>query len=517
MTATNQHRRLERLAFPLRASLTARILAVNILALALLGGGLFFLDSYRRQLLEERFQLAQSEAQISADALAGAARERQEDLLRQIGQDQQLRLRVYDRDGALLLDSFELGPPSFTLIDPQSEPWYQHTARLLDIGMDWMVGAAPIPPYREHEGANAEDFEEVVQARTRKRTQMRLRYAPDRTPMITAAAPMGTDGKILLITRNAIDITQDVRDARQTLAIITALAIFISVQLSLYLARTIVKPLRQLVRATVRVRLGRERAVEVPRMTERRDEIGLLARAVSDMTSALRERIDAGESFAADVAHEIKNPLASLRSALESLRHVEDTDLRDRLMEIAAHDVRRIDRLITEIAEASRIDAELSRAVFERVDLASLVENVVRSREDRGGHAGLKIHMEQSAGDMDVLGVPLRIERVVENLLENAVSFSPPGGSITLSLARMDGMVRLEVVDDGPGIPEAERGKVFERFHSLRPESENFGDHSGLGLAIARTIAEAHDGHLTAQSRSNNQPGARLVLELPAA
>src|SRR5690606_5874436 len=266
---------------------------------------------------------------------------------------------------------------------------------------------------------------ELLLAREQRRTQIELRLAPDRTPVITAAAPVGLHGATLLTTRNAVDITQAVRDARTLLLEIIALTLMVSIVLSLYLARTIIDPLRRLGSAAVRVRLGRDREVEVPRMQERGDEIGVLAQAVSDMTAALRLRIDAVETFAADVSHEIKNPLASLRSAVESLARVDDAALRHQLNQVAAHDVRRIDRLITEIAEASRIDAELSRATFETIDLASLIAHAVKAREDRGLNAGRQVEIIREGRAFRVLGVPLRLERVVENLLDNAVLFSP--------------------------------------------------------------------------------------------
>ncbi|MDD3799916.1 MAG: HAMP domain-containing sensor histidine kinase, partial [Novosphingobium sp.] len=288
------------------------------------------------------------------------------------------------------------------------------------------------------------------------------------------------------------------------------------IQLSLFLARTIVQPLRALVRAAVRVRLGRDREVEVPRLPERRDEIGMLARAISDMTGALRQRIDAVEHFAADVAHEIKNPLASLRSALDSLGKVDDPGLLRQLTAIAMHDVRRIDRLVTEIADASRIDAELSRTTFEPLDIERLIANAIAAREDRGENAGRVIRLERrGTGRAEVLGAPARIERVIENLLDNAVSFSPSGGAIDVIVTTTQERVWVMVCDEGPGIPESEREKIFERFHSVRPESEDFGQHSGLGLAIARTIAEAHDGTLAATDRLDGTPGACLVLDLP--
>ncbi|MEZ5737350.1 MAG: stimulus-sensing domain-containing protein [Novosphingobium sp.] len=498
-------------------SLTARILAVNIIALGLLAGSLFYIDNYRNQLIAERFSLARAEAEITADALAGASKVQRVSLLAKIGTDRMLRLRLYDVDGTLLADSFELADPSFTFVDPDSEPWYQHAARALDRGMDFLIGAPPIPDYQDPQTPGAESWPEIQDAIESGETTVHQRLAPDRTPVITAAALVGESGEVLLTTRNAPDITQNVRDARQTLAIIVGAALAISILLSLFLARTIVQPLRSLVRAAVRVRLGRDREVVVPRLPDRRDEIGLLARAISDMTAALRQRIDAVESFAADVVHELKNPLASLRSALESLTKVDDPLLRRQLMDIAAHDVQRIDWLVTEIADASRVDAELSRATFEPVDMVKLVTALVAERESRGVSGVCRIIVSQAGqADKRVAGVATRLERVLENLLDNAVSFSPDRASVEVELARDDDHIEISVSDHGPGIPAEAREKVFERFHSLRPVGEDFGSHSGLGLAIARTIVEAHDGTLTAQDRIDGKPGARLLIDLPA-
>ncbi len=509
-------RRFERPIITVRASLTIRILTVNLLALALLGGSFFYLDNYRRQLLQERMHLAKTEAQITAEALVGAQSDRVRPLLAQIAKEQELRLRVYDADGRLTEDTFQLAEPSFQLVNPDSEPWNRVLARWLDLWMDAILGSPALELYEEPARIDAQAWPEIVQSRLTGQTQVFLRRAPDRSPVITAAAPVGSKGKTLLTTRNSRDITFRVRDARQTLAIIVATAIILSAQLSLYLARTIVKPLRQLVRAAVRVRLGREREVVVPRLPGRRDEIALLARAISDMTTALRQRIDAVESFAADVAHEIKNPLASLRSALESLPKVKDPELHQQLMAIAMHDVQRIDRLVSEISDASRIDAELSRSVFEPLDLGALIANLVGAREDRRENEGRPVILiREGLGPFVVMGAPSRLERVIENLLDNAVSFSPPDGKITITLLQTDDRIELRICDQGPGIPEEERDKVFNRFHSMRPNSEDFGNHSGLGLAIARTIVEGHDGTLTIEDRADGESGACFVIALP--
>ncbi|MEL6542195.1 MAG: stimulus-sensing domain-containing protein [Pseudomonadota bacterium] len=501
-----------------RFALTARILIVNILPLALLGGGLFYLDSYRTQLVNERFKLARIEAQITAEALAGATRDRQDALIVQIGKEQRMRVRLFDEDGALIADSFVLDDePAFTFDDIEDDTWDQQFARWLDTAVDMIVSAEPVTDYVEPEAQEADAWPELARAREEGLSQIGLYDWRDGSPVITAAAPVGLNGATLLTVRNAVDITESVRSARSTLGIGVLVVLAASAALSLFLARTIVTPLRQLARAAVRVRQGRERQVEVPRLPQRSDEIGQLARAVSDMTGALRQRIDAVDSFAADVAHEIKNPLASLRSAIESLPRVEDPDLRRELTEIATHDVRRIDRLVSEISDASRIDSEMSRATLEKIDLADLVRAIIGSRKQRAENQNHRIELETRGFAASVMGVGARLERVVENLLDNAVSFSPPDAPIEVMIDNDGECVTLTVSDHGPGIPEDAREKVFQRFHSIRPESEDFGNHSGLGLAIARAIAEAHDGTLAAKPRADGEPGARLRLRLPCA
>ena len=508
--------RLDKLRWSRRLSLTSRILFVNVLPLVLLGGGVLYLDSYRKQLLDERFKLALVEAQITAEALAGATPQRQEALLIQIGKEQRLRIRVYGPEGELESDSFQLAPPSFDLPEP-SEVDQTDFAYRMDRWFDRVVDAPALPDYLEPEQDGAEAWPELVRAREESLTQIVLRDAADGTHVINAAAPVGLDGDTLLLTRNPVDITQSVREARTNVTLVVLLFLLVSTLLSFFLAQTIVRPLRELVQAAVRVRQGRDRQVEVPRLPDRRDEIGMLARAFSDMTGALRHRIDAVESFAADVAHEIKNPLASLRSATESLGKVEDPELRAQLLDIATHDVRRIDRLVTEISDASRIDAEMSRTEFEAVDLAQLVQNVIASREERSENRSATIRLEAEDDAYIVSGIGMRLERIVQNLLDNTVSFSPPDGAIDVALARREGRVRLTVCDEGPGIPEEKREKVFHRFHSDRPDDEDFGNHSGLGLAIGRTIAEAHEGSLHVEARADGADGACFVLHLPEA
>lgn len=506
----------DRLFWSRRFSLTTRILALNIIALALMAGSLFYLDSLRKQLIAERFKLARSEVEITADALSEAREAQRRPLLARIASEQKLRLRLYDARGRLIADSFAIAEPAFAFVDPAGEPWYQQVARALDRAVDWLVTAPQVEIYREPATPSAAAWPEIAAAQMAAGSVVRLRYAPDRTPVINAATPVGARGETLLSTRNARDVTQAIRDARQTLAIVVAVALLLSVQLSLFLARTIVQPLRSLVRAAVRARLGRDREVVVPRLPERGDEIGLLARAFSDTVSALRQRIDAGESFAADVSHELKNPLASLRSALESLAKVDDPALREKLQAIAAHDVQRIDRLISEIADASRIDAELSRTRFEPVNLAALAERLVHERDNRRAGGGPRVAMVCGPEPAMIRGDAARLERVIDNLVDNALSFSPQDGTVTVETGLVGVKVSLTVTDDGPGVAPNQHETVFERFHSVRPPSEAFGAHSGLGLAIARTIVEAHDGTLRIADRPDGLPGAHLVAEFPA-
>jgi two-component system sensor histidine kinase ChvG len=320
------------------------------------------------------------------------------------------------------------------------------------------------------------------------------------------------------MTRNARQVRRTVREERGTLAIILVVAVAVSVFLSLFLARTIALPLRRLARAAQLVRQGRAREVSVPQLPSRRDEIGLLARALHDMTLSLRQRIDGTEAFAADVTHELKNPLASLRSAVDSLETVTDPELRRRLLDVVRHDVVRLDRLIVDIAEVSRLDAELSRARFEEVDLGALIESLLEAWERRAVERDVRIAFARPRiGTTAVLGEEARLARALDNLVDNAISFSPTGGLVEIGASHVEGLVIVTVEDEGPGVPSGAREEIFRRFHSLRPEGEDFGRHSGLGLAIAKATVEGHDGTIAVEDRHDGRPGARIVLRFPQA
>jgi len=500
-----------------RIALRHRILAVNIFALAILAGSLFYLDSFRSRLTQARVEQVAIEATMIGRTVGAVAPARQQALLALLGQDSRSRLRIYGRNGSRLLDSWEGARPTYEIRDPASEPWNRDVARALDNVFDAIVGARQPPLFKEPAADVLSAWPEARQALTEERTVTRLRRAPDGTPFVSAAAPVAGDGgEVLLLTVNARDIRRVVRDERLTLGLVLLATITLSVLLSLFLARTIARPLRSLAHAAHRVRLGRDREVNVPVLPARRDEIGRLARALHDMSQALRDRIDATEGFAADVTHELKNPLASLRSAVDSLDRVEDPDLRRQLLEVVRQDVRRLDRLIVEIAEISRLDAELSRARFEPVDIGRMIEELIPLWEQRGAARGVGVAFARPrTGTAVVMGDEARLVRLIDNIVDNAISFSPEGGLVEIVAASASGQVTVSVEDEGRGIDRDARETIFNRFHSDRPE-EDFGRHSGLGLAIARAIAAGHDGSIDVADRHDGRRGARFVVRFPA-
>ncbi len=501
-----------------RLSLTTRILAVNIVAIALLAGSLFYLDNYRDELTHERLSQARLQTHIISDALNLQTPKNREDLIVSFATTLKSRLRLYDASGEKIVDSFDLAEPSYRLRDPETQPWQKDVARTLDQSIEFIVLSSPITAFEEPEEDRVSSWPELQQLSETKRPNSAVRYAPDRTPVIIAAAHIPSSDHFLLLTTNARDITRIVRAERSNVVLVIFLTALVSILLSLFLARTIVRPIRKLARAAIRVRLGRAPEITVPRMPGRRDEIGQLARALADMSGALRYRIDATEAFAADVSHEIKNPLASLRSALESLDRVDDPDLRKQLLDIANDDVRRIDRLINDISEASRVDAEMARTRFERVDIGKMLDQLLAAREQRDTNESVKIAFARPGrGVATVMGDDDRLERVFSNILDNAVSFSPEGGLIEI-LATPDGdEVVIQISDTGPGITQEQRLNIFKRFHSDRPMGEAFGKHSGLGLAIAKTIIEGHEGTIEVIDRPDGQKGGCFEIRLPQA
>ncbi len=498
-------------------SLTARILAVNLFVIALFAAGLFFLDSFRAQIISERQASAKAQTGLMIAALSEIPIAKQAAFLAAQARTSKARIRLYDRAGKKQLDSFSVARPTYDLAIAEPQPWDKRAAAGLDHAVDFLVGAARLPQFAEPARDEAAAWPELVSSKLGAPQSM-ARMASDQTHIISAGAYSADGQAALLLTENARDIRLAVRAERFRVGMFFLLVIAISVMLSLFLARTIVHPLRHLAQAAVKVRLGRVREVIVPRLPSRRDEIGMLARALSDMSTALRQRIDATEAFAADVAHEIKNPLASLRSALDGMGNVKDTGLRDQLMEVAQADVLRMDRLISDISEASRVDSQLAKTKFERIDVGDMIEQLLLVREGRKVDGSVNIAFARPRkGVAVVLGEDVRLERVLTNLLDNAVSFSPPGGLVQIAATKANEEVLISVIDEGPGIPAHDREAVFRRFHSERPESEGFGEHSGLGLAIARTIIEGHEGRIFVRDRTDALQGACFEIALPHA
>src|SRR4051812_8455734 len=501
-----------------RWKLLHRILFVNVFAIAILAGSLFYLDGYRRRLIDQAVLSTQTQAQLAADSLRLAEPGEEADLLRTFGQHSRTRVRLFAADGKERLDSWAGGPETYDVRDPKQEPWQKWASRKLDNWLNAVVGGKKPPLLRVPESHRLADWPEAAAALSGENPTTMLRRAPEGTPFISAAVPLAGKKEVLLMTRNARQVRRAVREERGTLAVVLFITILVSVFLSLFLARTIALPLRRLARAAQAVRLGRAREVRVPVLPNRRDEIGLLARALADMTQSLRQRIDGTEAFAADVTHELKNPLASLRSAVDSLDKIEDPALRRQLLDVVRHDVVRLDRLIVDIAEVSRLDAELSRARFEPVDLGCLIESLVDPWEARAAERDVRIAFARPRiGTAVILGEEARLARALDNLVDNAISFSPAGGLVEIGAARVADEVLVSVEDEGPGVPIEAREEIFRRFHSLRPETEEFGGHSGLGLAIARATVEGHDGRIWVEDRHDGRSGAHFVLRFPPA
>jgi two-component system sensor histidine kinase ChvG len=492
-----------------------RILALNLLVLVVFAVSVLYLDAFRNQLQDERTGQIEREAELMSAALDSVPTAQRPVLMRRMAG--RTRARLYDEDGTKLADSWQWTGPTYELRDPATQPWRKSVARALDRGFNALVGARQVEDFVEPMPDRAVAWSEVRTARADGKPAQQIRNAPDLTPVFSVGAPLA-DGSAVLLTINDRSFTRIVRKERGSLMIAMAIAVLLSALLSFFLARTIVRPLRRIALAAHRVRLGRAREVKVPRLPSRRDEIGSLARAVSDMSQALRHRIDNIEAFAADVTHELKNPLASLRSAVESLERIKDPKVREQLLDVVRQDVVRLDRLINDVSEAARTDAELARARFEPVDLGPLIESVVAGWEQRRETGSVRIAFARPRRDSTlVMGEPSRLARAIDNIIDNAVSFSPPAGLVEIAAIHVGDSILIRVDDEGPGVPADLREAIFNRFHSVRPKTEHFGRHSGLGLAIARAIVEGHDGEIDVADRDDAPSGARFTITLPAA
>ncbi len=559
------HRLFEQLFF---SSLTRRIVILNLAALCVLVAGIMYLNQFRDGLIDAKIDSLRTQGKIIAGAIAASATVdttsilidpeklmelqagqsitpkaestdnwdfpinpvRVAPLLRRVISPQTTRARIYDRDANLLLDSRVLYSSGQVLsynLPPivEDKPgfferfrnWFTNTIYGSDIVMD-----------NDQPNGNGAVYPEVVKAVNGLLATAQRRNAQGEL-VVSVAVPVqryhAVVGVLLLSTVGS-DIDNIVRAERLAIFKVFAVVAAVLLVLSLFLAYTIANPLRKLSAAADRVRHGTNKRVEIPNFSDRQDEVGHLSTSIRDMTDALYTRIEAIERFAADVSHELKNPLTSLRSAVETLPLAKTDDARKRLFDIIQHDVRRLDRLITDISDASRLDAELARENSDKVDLTPLLESIVRaSREVRRNKTAANIILDISPRNGGkpyiVAGHDLRLGQVVSNLIENARSFIPPeNGEIRVAMRSVGAKVIITVEDNGPGIRAENIDRIFERFYTDRPGAESFGQNSGLGLSISRQIIEAHNGTLNAENiTAPNDPdkklGARFTIVLP--
>lgn len=519
--------------------LTRRVLTVNVLALGALVAGLLYLGQYEDGLVEAELASLHTQAEIFAGALGeGAAGEdagggqallpvTARPMLRRLVGPTRARARLFGARGALIVDSRDMvGPGAPVQEEALPPPGEDGLADRLAVAVyDWVLGLLPAGnrprDYAERAVQRAADYPEAADALGGE-ARTRLRYDERGEMVLVAAVPVQRFKRVLgalMLTADGADIREAVRDVRLGILNAFAVALGVTVILSLYLANTITRPVKRLAEAARQVKGGRNEHLKIPDFTARRDEIGDLSAALRDMTADLWNRMEAVERFAADVSHEIKNPLTSLSSAVETAARISDPAQQRQLMAIIQEDVRRLDRLITDISSASRLDAELARAEMSEVDIGRLLETLVEIHGPARAERGNGLELALDGGPLLATGIESRLVQVFQNLLDNALSFSPSGAPVTVRAARENGTLAVTVDDEGPGIPEENLDSVFERFYTQRPESERFGSHSGLGLAIARQIVEAHRGSIAASNRYDGNggiAGARFTVRLPA-
>ena len=555
------------------SSLTRRIVFLNLTGLLALVVGILFLSQFRAGLIDARVQSLLVQGEIIAAAVAGAATvetdaitvdpnkllelqagesygppddyfygyefsinpERVAPVLRRLVSPTNTRGRIYDRDGSLTLDSRNLDIRGDVLrfdLPPPTADRPGIVERTFIAIRTWL-SRGDLPRYQELGPGNGKGYPEVRSALAGQKSSA-VRIDDRGRVIVSVAVPVqrsrAVRGALLLQTQGS-DIDRTVEAERLAILKVFGIAAGVMVILSVLLASTIAGPVRRLADGAERVRRRIKSRVEIPDFTRRRDEIGHLSGTLRDMTNALYSRIEAIESFAADVAHELKNPLTSLRSAVETMPLAKTEDSRKRLLAVIEHDVRRLDRLISDIADASRLDAELQRQETAPTDLNRLLSTVVTVANEVKRDDGVKVSLAFEAGSPRALVVPghdSRLGQVVNNLIDNARSFSPAGGSVRVTCRRLKNEVEIVIDDDGPGIRPDAIEKIFERFYTDRPQ-ERFGQNSGLGLSISKQIVEAHEGRLWAENRVASRPdgdeapqaeaqvlGARFVVRLPA-
>ena len=542
-----------------RSPLARRVLAVNLIAVLIPVAGLSYMGEYRRGLYAARLADLSADARTVASALGAAAAFDDEALradfatlaMRRLAGPNQ-RVRLFGVDGGVIADTRRLSGPYGGVIvralpPPDSDrSWLEVAAESVERLFVRIFPSEQRELYVEAATTQAADHPEALTALDGERASAaRLKATGD--SVLIASAPVRRYRQVLaavMISADAHDVERAVADARENILLAAVVALALTLALSLYLAAAIVSPIRRLAQAAERVRHGHGRvpapeqgpgesywasrrdreegghAAAIPDMTRREDEIGELSGALREMTESLWRRMDGLERFAADVAHEIKNPLSSLGSAIETLRALPADDARrETLLQIVGDDVRRLDRLISEVSDFSRLDAEMSRVEPAPVDLGALLDALAGLHREGWAATGPQLALALPERTVEIEGDADRIAQVVRNLMANAGSFCRKDGAVRLSLERDDKWARVTVEDDGPGLPPGKEDAVFERFYSARPSHEGFGRHSGLGLSICRRIVDAHGGRIFAETRRDDDGaplGARFTVALPA-
>ena len=518
--------------------LLRRILLVNALPLALLVAALLYLDQYQNGLLEAEVQALREQARIYSGALGESAVREQDpenpilqpdlarSLLRRLTEPTpNAQARLYAPDGQLIADSRVREGTGGAVITQPLPPAVDRGPVLGRIGAvyDKLLSLLPhktqVPLIETSpNAAGAEwqpDVAEELRATGTQGREMQpyiRRTQPDNRLLVTVAEPVTRNRHpvgIVLLTREAREVDDSVFTVRMSILGLFALALVLTVALSWYLSLTIARPILRLAGAAHGMREGQGRSGAVPpALLNRTDEVGELAHALSESSTALWARMDATERFAADVAHEIKNPLSSIRSAIETLVRIDDQVQQRRLLAIISEDVIRLDRLISDISDASRVDAELSRTATEKLDVVPLLATLAEIHDATRRSTDPTMALDLPATPLVIAAVEGRLVQVLRNLIGNAISFSPPGGRIVLRARDTGSWAEIAVEDEGPGIPAAKLEHIFDRFYTERPAGEKFGRHSGLGLSISRQIVQALKGRITAENRTG--AGGRL-------
>jgi len=529
------------------SSLQRRIIFFNLLGLAILVSGMLYLNQFRSNLIAQRVEALRVQGEIIAVTVAetagATAPEQGYDpvranlVLRRLAPPTRVNAQIYDARLRLTGDTNALGPDADESQEAEAAPPARDRGLLGEIedtiaGIFDRIGgqrSAGRGPKLPAEAGISRDLD-VQQAAGGVISQSARLNALGEL-IVSVAVPIRRQGTILgvlVLSTKGGEIDQIVRSERALIFQVFLVASIVSVVLSVLLANTIAAPIRKLAAAAESEGTNANRPVnpdriEIPDMTHRTDEIGELSSALIRMTEALYKRVEAIESFASDVAHEIKNPLTSLRSAVETMTYAKTPEQRQRLLDVIQMDVSRMDRLVTDISNASRLDAELVRERMAPFDLAKLIEMLAAVTATQGEARSVHVETLLPENGLIVRGLEGRIAQVIANLLDNALSFSPDEGLILVEATRREGFVRVRVSDDGPGMPPDMVDRVFERFYTERPGAESFGNHSGLGLSISRQIVEAHGGKIWAENRHepDDPPdaaprGARFTFDLPA-